>query len=84
LLTINLEMPDKHICLVILYKAKHDLLWPETEKKKKNPSTTQALVSLRPITKYLSGRGGECTAMLTATMKPTVAYGDASTKPTNI
>lgn len=42
-------MLDKHIRLVILDKAKHDLLWPEAEKK--NLSTTQVLVSLRPITK---------------------------------
>jgi len=53
-------MPDKHICLVILYKAKHDLLWPETEKKKKNPSTTQALVSLRPITKSFEDSCKHC------------------------
>ena len=54
-------MPDKHICLVILDKAKHDLLWADTEKKKKkNPSTTQALVSLRPITKSFEDSCKHC------------------------
>lgn len=33
---------------------------------------------------YLPGGRGWLTAMLTANMKQTVAYGDASTKSTNI
>lgn len=52
-------MPDKHICLVILDKAKHDLLWPEAEKRKRIHQQ-QALVSLRPITKSFEDSCKHC------------------------
>lgn len=54
-------MLDKHIPLVILNKAKQDLLQPEARKKKeRKPSTTQALVSLRPITKSFEDSCKHC------------------------
>lgn len=47
--TINLEMLNQHIRLVLSNKVKHDLLWPEA--KKVITINNTGIWSLRPITK---------------------------------